>query len=98
MQKNVSIETLVLYASQTGNCESISEDLLETIKENKDNDGYFRQIKRFDLNSTKFNLETKDKMKMLVIVASSTGNGDMPENGEKFYRMLRRKTNLLAEN
>lgn len=50
------------------------------------------------MNSTKFNLENKDKIKLLVIVASSTGNGDMPDNGEKFFRMLRRKSNLLAEN
>ena len=70
---------------------------MESIKENKENDGYFKQIKRYDLNSTKFNLEDKSKIRQIVIVASSTGNGDMPENGEKFYRMLRRKTNLLAE-
>ena len=44
-----------------------------------------------------FDLLDKASIKMLVIVCSSTGNGDMPENGEAFFRMLRRKTNLLAD-
>lgn len=87
----------MLFASQTGNADSISEDLLETINEDGDNKGYFKGIKRYDLNSPKFNLEEKKTLKLLVFVVSSTGNGDMPENGEKFYRMLRRKSNLLAE-
>ena len=44
-----------------------------------------------------FNLETKNTLKLVVIIASSTGNGDMPDNGEAFFRFLRRKTNLLAD-
>ena len=43
-------------------------------------------------------MEGKESIKLFVFVCSSTGNGDMPENGEKFFRFLRRQTNLLAEN
>jgi len=42
-------------------------------------------------------LKEKDSLKIVVMVCSSTGNGDMPENGEAYYRFLRRETNKLAE-
>ena len=42
-------------------------------------------------------LKEKDSIKVIVIIASSTGNGDAPENGEAYYRYLRRETNKLAE-
>ena len=103
----VGIETLILYASETGNCEQISEDLFEEIKSNSENDGFFHNIKRYKLNQMKdktkpkqdgYDLFDKSSIKLCVIICSSTGSGDMPENGEAFFRMLRRKTNLLAEN
>jgi methionine synthase reductase len=31
----------------------------------------------------------KDCLKLCVIVASSTGEGESPENGEQFYKLLR---------
>lgn len=49
-------------------------------------------------NQKSYELQDKTSVKLCVIVASSTGNGDMPENGEKFFRFLRRQTNLLTEN
>ena len=67
------------------------------------NDKYFKNIKRFNLdkmqtnqdlekskNKAGYNLEGKSSVKLCVFVVSSTGNGDMPENGEKFFRLLRR--------
>ena len=39
----------------------------------------------------------KSSIKVVIIVCSSTGNGDMPENGEKFFRFLRSETNKLHE-
>ena len=107
--KSVPIKTLVLYASETGNCEQISEDLLEDMKQNKENDGVMKSMERFALNSLlekgktakkgqkTFELQDKSSVKVCLIIASSTGNGDMPENGEQFFRFLRRQTNLLAE-
>ena len=41
-------------------------------------------------NKSGYNLEGKNSVKLCVFVCSSTGNGDMPENGEKFFRFLRR--------
>lgn len=97
---------MVLYASETGNCESISEDLVEDIKSHQENDRFFPVV-RYQFNSiaetstggkpSGYDLCDKTKIILCVIICSSTGNGDMPENGEKFFRMLRRKTNLLAD-
>ena len=100
--KQIPIKTLILYASQTGNCEQISEDLLDDVKSNKENDGVVKDLKRFQLNALlekgkqppknrkTYELQDKSSVKVCVIIASSTGNGDMSENGEKFFRFLRR--------
>lgn len=44
-----------------------------------------------------YSLDDKSSIKLCIFVCSSTGNGDMPENGEKFFRFLRRMTNLVPE-
>ena len=79
------------------------------MKQNKDNDGIVKNLKRYKLNKIlekgkqakigddTFELQDKSSIKVCIIIASSTGNGDMPENGEHFFRFLRRQTNLLAE-
>ena len=89
---NFKTPSLILYASQTGNCEQISEDLLQNLKELKK----YNSLKRREVNSYNVMAE-KDSLKVVVFVCSSTGNGDMPENGEKFFRFLRRETNKLHE-
>ena len=43
------IDCYVLYTSQTGNCEQISEDLLETLTSDG-YDGKFKSLKRLKLN------------------------------------------------
>jgi len=105
----VPIKTLVLYTSETGNAEQISEDLLDDMKQNKENDGVLKNLKRYKLNKLlergkqpkkgedTFELQDKSSIKVCIIVASSTGNGDCPENGEQFFRYLRRQTNMVAE-
>lgn len=80
-----SPEVLVLYASQTGNCEAISEDLHSQLVEK------LPKARRFVLedHSKKFNLQDKNALKLCVFVVSSTGNGDFPDNGEAFSKYLR---------
>ena len=80
-------QVLVLYASQTGNCESISEDFHSQLMQN------FPNAKRCRFEDHKkpkgFNLEEKDKLKLCVFITSSTGNGDFPDNGEALHKYLR---------
>lgn len=73
----------VLYASQTGNCEEISSMVHEGC--------VLRGLKadRFCLGeiNAKFSLSPSD---VLVIITSSTGDGDIPDNGYAFMRWIRR--------
>ncbi|TNV80606.1 hypothetical protein FGO68_gene3840 [Halteria grandinella] len=82
------IDLLILYASQTGNCEQISEDLLDRLKQS------FPKARRFVFNDhpKKFDLQAKDRLKVCVFVMSSTGNGEFPDNGDALYRQLRKYT------
>ena len=79
---------------------------MDSIKENDENASSFKNITRHKLNDMYtsqdevkkgYSLDDKNSIKLCVFVCSSTGNGDMPENGEKFFRFLRRKTNLVPE-
>ena len=89
------IKLIVAYASQTGNCESISEDFFSKIKEK------YTMAQRFVFNDHQkkkvggkfaFDLQEKDAIKVCVLFASSTGNGEFPENGEEMHKFLRRHT------
>ena len=100
----VPIETFILFASENGHSELMSHNLFEEIKKNKQNNIYFPNIKRFQLNQMKtkpeqdgYDLFDKSSIKICAIICSSTGNGDMPANGQAFFQMLTSKSNLLAE-
>lgn len=72
----------ILYASETGNCEEISRIIHEEcVFKGIDAERYC-----MDQIQTGFNLIPPE---VIVIVTSSTGDGDMPENGVKFMRWLR---------
>ena len=73
---------LVLYGSQTGNAESIAKDVSEKLNmSGVDN-------KCFDLNSAK-GLNLKEEASCLLIVCSTTGNGDTPENATNWWRTVK---------
>ncbi|CDW81838.1 UNKNOWN [Stylonychia lemnae] len=89
----------ILYASETGNCEQISQDFFETFSKDYPN------AKRFVLNDhqtqkngqSAFDLQSKDALKVCIFLTSSTGDGDSPDNGEIFHKFLRKQTNHLEE-
>lgn len=74
----------ILWASQTGNCEEISRMIFE--------EAPFRQVtcERYCLQElgTGFNISNND---VLVIVCSSTGDGELPDNGLKFYKWIKQQ-------
>ena len=89
------IQLIVAYASQTGNCESISEDFYSQLKET------YPKASRFTFNDHQkkknFNLQEKDCLKLCVFITSSTGNGEFPENGENMHKFLRKHTLHMSE-
>ena len=73
----------ILYGSQTGNAEDIARDLASRCEEQLG----LTNILCDTLNSQKKTItEIKANAKMLVVVCSTTGNGDAPENAESFWR------------
>ena len=72
----------ILYGSQTGNAEDIARDLASGEEQLGVTD-----VLCDTLNSQKKLIpEFKNSVKLLVIVCSTTGNGDAPENAESFWR------------
>lgn len=85
-------EVYFLYGSQTGNADEISKDLCEKCAE------LGIPCKRETLNAAK-SLKLKDVAKCIVIVCSTTGNGDSPENADGFWRSVKLRSaakDLLA--
>ena len=78
-------ELTILYGSQTGQAEAISEEIHDrVVKENV-------KAVRFCLSEVdkKFSIE---KEQLVVIVCSTTGDGDPPDNASKFVRRIKKKT------
>lgn len=93
-------ELLLLYGSETGNCEQISESLQETLNA----DATFsqslqkREVQRFSLNEyQKSKFTNKNCLKIVVFICSSTGDGESPENAQQFFRYLRRETANVSD-
>lgn len=78
----------ILWASQTGNCEEISLRL--------QNDCSFKGIKteRYCLQELGSSLKLQTH-EVLVIIVSSTGDGELPDNGQKFYRWIRQQEGTI---
>ena len=73
-----------IYASQTGNCEDISMDLHTTARSK----GYTSERYEFDQHLKSFDLTQTSQKRVVVIICSSTGDGECPDNGNKFFRYL----------
>ncbi|WKX93201.1 hypothetical protein Q1695_010891 [Nippostrongylus brasiliensis] len=76
---------LKLYGSHTGQAESISQQ----IKERAEIIGLKPRRYTLDENEKEFHIE---KETLAVIVVSSTGDGDPPENASRFIRRISRKS------
>ena len=91
----------ILYTSATGNCEQIAKDLAGTyegILKNPDTVTFFPSVVCCDLNQFKkqclpiWEQEPAAGTKHgVLIVAATTGNGDVPENGDRFVRFIKRR-------
>mmetsp|Transcript_27282 Transcript_27282/g.33277 ORF Transcript_27282/g.33277 Transcript_27282/m.33277 type:complete len:347 (-) Transcript_27282:323-1363(-) len=75
---------VVLYGSETGNCESIAK----TVHENAEQAGFESSLGTLN-EYEKFGLLKGGKA---VIICSTTGNGDPPRNAEKFFRFVKRRS------
>lgn len=72
----------VLYGSQTGNAEFIAKDVHDRLQD------LHIASQCSQLNKVK-GVDLREAASMLVIVCSTTGNGDAPENCEAFWRHVK---------
>lgn len=77
---NSTEEVTVLYGSQTGNCQELAENMAEKLKTK----GF--QVTLSSMNDFKPN--TLKKIKNLLVVVSTHGEGDPPDNALSFYEYL----------
>jgi Flavodoxin len=71
----------IVYGSQTGNSEDIAKDLEDKCRSAD------IPVVRMTLNAVKKEkISLKDVAKFLVVVCSTTGNGDAPENADAWWR------------
>ncbi|XP_033096481.1 methionine synthase reductase-like [Anneissia japonica] len=76
---------LLLYGSQTGQSEAVAEEIFEKAYEH----GFRPDLHSLSMTEKKFNVE---KENLLVLVISSTGDGEPPDSALKFWRRIRKKT------
>lgn len=87
----------ILYGSATGNSQHIAKDLAATVTPSTSS---FTNVVCTELNSYKkqclSNWETQPTSPLqkhaLIIVCSTTGNAEAPENADRFTRWIKRKT------
>lgn len=82
-------EIYILYGSQTGNAEEISKEIYQLLVEKDLN------CKHGSLNATLvnngFRFLTDSSFSTVIMVCSTTGNGDAPESANHFWRKLKNR-------
>lgn len=95
----------ILYGSATGNAEHIAKDLAAVytnLLKNPDTDTYFPSVICCELDQFKRKCQTIWEQAPAVagtkhgvlIITSTTGNADPPENASRFFRFIKRKTTV----
>ncbi|CAG0917460.1 unnamed protein product [Notodromas monacha] len=76
---------LLIYASETGQAKSIAEE----IQHSAQGHGFFLDVKCVSRVDREFDLTEE---KVVIVLASTTGDGEPPETARKFYRRLKQKS------
>ncbi|XP_071789021.1 methionine synthase reductase-like [Asterias amurensis] len=76
---------LLLYGSQTGQAKAIAEEIFETSPQH----GLDPEMHCLSVTDKKFCIENE---KCVVIIVSTTGEGEPPDTATKFWRRLKKKT------
>ena len=82
---------LVAYGSQTGCAQSIAAQLFADMQ-TRVGVGAAGLLYISELNAWRTKLEEFAKIQYVVIICSTTGAGDAPDNAGRFWRAIRRRT------
>jgi sulfite reductase alpha subunit-like flavoprotein len=93
----------ILYGSATGNAEHISKELRDRANSLSKGDRFFSSVYCGELDSFKKKcLSTWESTPPhhkypLIVVSSTTGNGEAPENANRFIRFIKKKPSLFMK-
>jgi NADPH-ferrihemoprotein reductase len=79
-----SKQLLILYGTQTGNSRGVAKELCDAAAGH----GFDARV----VGMEKFKELEFDRGTPVLIVCSSTGTGDAPDNADKFFRLVKRRT------
>ena len=86
----MSKKIYILYGSQTGNAEEISKELFAVLSEKGLNCN--RSSLNSALKSDGFTfLDQKESKTKVIVICSTTGNGDAPESANHFWRRIKNR-------
>lgn len=80
---SVSLKTVVLYGSQTGNAQKIAESLFDSLDKN----GIPVEL----TNVSDFNIKNLTKYQIILLVVSTHGEGEPPDDAIDFYDLIKSK-------
>ena len=84
------IRIAVMYGSQTGNADAISQELADFLRAEVDGTVIRCSLNEY-IDSNELGAMAKDAT-CVLIVCSTTGNGEPPENALKFWRKLKARS------
>ena len=86
----MSEKIYILYASQTGTAEELAQDIYNSSK-SKEIDSELHELDDISIDKLK-------NIKKLMIVTSTTGDGEVPDNGQFFWADLSKQSELSLSN
>jgi sulfite reductase alpha subunit-like flavoprotein len=81
----------ILYGSQTGNAEEISKELFAVLSEKGLNCDHSSLNSALKPTGFTF-LDSEESKTTVIIICSTTGNGDAPESANFFWRRIKNRT------
>jgi sulfite reductase alpha subunit-like flavoprotein len=95
----ITMATLyILYGSATGNAEGISKDLAEKTPPSHFSSIVCKPMENFKkLSSEWLQPPTSGRKHGIILISSTTGNADAPENAGRFIRYMKRKQTAEAQ-
>jgi len=91
MTKQLKEQIYILYGSQTGNAQEIANSIHSLLLDNGYPCNYLSLNESIEKETFVFLDKDKDYSSHLIIICSTTGNGDAPENATHFWRKIKNR-------
>ncbi|UUC44245.1 diflavin oxidoreductase [Flavobacterium cerinum] len=86
---NVTVKPTIIYGTETGNSKKLASQLQALLKKNK--------IQSKVIDAFQYPVEKLDKEEFLIVIMSTQGEGDPPQNAIKFFDNISNSSANLAK-